>query len=610
MTKIVGLLLPILVLVVHPLEAQYDAQSPLQKSFEQEEFFFHPVYVNPYGIAGYSSAILGVVNDPLLNLQMNPATLYSDSVQSSLAYIDYRSTRMLEDRTQYTVYPMMSGLRLAHSDVIYPYPYPYSYGNERQAVEPSIAAAYIGRPFQALAPELFLGVTYQMIYVNEPYYSIPGNIYKPVVGVEYRGMSITDEASFPVTMDQGGDDNMHETGHFVSLLAGYDVSEHIQVGLSVARAIFDRDGNIGSKYSSLSPYTPQSSSFSTDVETRGQTYRHWDLSAGVNVRGENESRVGLMAGYLIGRGVQDLSHRDSMYSATTPPWVGNWNYYSRFAPTAQRWKDDGTTLYGGVNMRLPVALSQFLNFYYHYSHESVDLRSSSSILDIYNSAYSSQGDTTVSTGENHSYLSDVRTGTGTQTGTSHRFVASYQWTPKRDMSVNIGFSYESQSGETKTTEPVTSFRSTSSASSYYAGSSSYSSSTAESKTLEWTLTTSVTTVQIPVFVNVKTSQMTSLILGVNRKITDWEIHDATLSIFNYRNENINGAVNNKSNFIEISAMPVEKMSDIQTSLVLGLVVTPADFLSMRILATPTVREESHSENSTFLQWWVGLQLHP
>lgn len=588
--------------------AQYDPQQILQKSFEQEEFFFRPIYVNPYGIAGYSSAILGIVDDPLLNLQMNPATLYSDSARASLVYLEYRSTRTLEERIPNNIYPVMSGARLASSDFIYPYG--YVYGNTRQAAEPLIAAAYVGRPLQSIAPELFLGATYQLIYVNEQYYSIPQNIYKPVLGADYRGIPVAAEASFPVTEDEKGDDNMHETGHFVSLLGGYDITENLEVGFSIARAIFDRSGTLGSDYSSLMPYAPSSSSTSADFESRDQTYRHWDLSAGVNLKGEKESRVGLMAGYLTGRGVQDLAHQNSIYYASTPLWVGNWNYYSRYAPTTQHWKDDGKTYYGGVNLRLPVAPFQFLNFYYRYSHESVDLRSSSTILDTSYSSYRSQVDTTVSTNEGHSYLSDLRTGTGTRTGSSHRIVASYQWIPKRDLSVNIGFSYESQSGETRTSEPVTSFRSSSSVSGHNATTSTYSSSTAESKTLDWTFTTSVTTIQVPIFVNVKTSEMTSLILGVNRKATDWEIHDGTLAIINFRNELNNGAVNNKSNFIESSAMPVEKMSDVQTSLVLGLVVTPADFFSLRVLATPTVREESHSENSTFLHWWVGLQLQP
>jgi hypothetical protein len=457
---------------------------------------------------------------------------------------------------------------------------------------------------------LFVGATYQMIYVDEPYYSIPQDIYKSNVGLDYAGASVADNANIPIVDKYRGVDNMHQSGHFLSFLGGYDLSTDIQVGVSISRVVFDRDGNFGSTNLWDYPYTSNYTSSWYNMESRNQIYRHWDFSAGANFKVEKEGKLGLMGGYLAGKANQGLFHQDTSFYSSNPIGTTNYSAGYRNASTDQQWNDDGKTYYAGLNMRLPVGQARFFNIYYRYSRQDIDLVSASSILDTSKSSYRYQWDTTTSTGNSHYYLSDVRTGKGTKTGTLHRFVVSYQWNPERNMNFDIGISFESQSKETWTNELITSTRNSSNMWTNNATTTNSTYATAESKNLVWSFNTKLTTIQIPIFLNWKTSEKTSVILGLNRKISDWEISDVTLALFNYRDQINDGVATHKENFGERYTMPTEKTSDIQTTFVLGLVVAPADYFSVRVLATPTVTDDRYIITSTVFQWWIGVQVHP
>lgn len=164
--------------------AQYFGEQVMEKSFEQADFFFTPYRLIPFGIGNFKNSVSGVLDDPLANLDVNPAYLYRDSMQASYVYFDFRSAREIrESRDIYFPYPML-GIRTL--DLVRMPSYPRFYVNTRRELEPVISAAYLLRPIEGPLGNLSLGVTYQMVSQDEKYYPIPQDIYKSVLGADYR----------------------------------------------------------------------------------------------------------------------------------------------------------------------------------------------------------------------------------------------------------------------------------------------------------------------------------------------------------------------------------------------------------------------------------------
>ena len=123
--------LAILLILGIPLaNAQYWGERVLEKSFEHSGFFFRPSFVNPYGIGGFGSVAPGLIDEPLLNLQVNPAFLAADSIDSQYAYINFRSTQEIQERDTY-FYPCYDALAGSRSLHIY---YPHYYAESRKAL--------------------------------------------------------------------------------------------------------------------------------------------------------------------------------------------------------------------------------------------------------------------------------------------------------------------------------------------------------------------------------------------------------------------------------------------------------------------------------------------
>ena len=89
-----SLIFLLVMLAVHTGSAQYFNEQVMEKSFERSDFFFRPNYLNPYGIGGFGEAALGLIDEPLVNLELNPAALVSDtSWDRHYIYVDFRNSR-------------------------------------------------------------------------------------------------------------------------------------------------------------------------------------------------------------------------------------------------------------------------------------------------------------------------------------------------------------------------------------------------------------------------------------------------------------------------------------------------------------------------------------
>jgi hypothetical protein len=92
-----GLLLLFGVCIPRELVAQYWGERVLEKGFEQTDFFFVPSNLLPYGIGTFKATTPGLLDDPLLNLAVNPAWYRSDSLSDTYLYADFRSARTIKD---------------------------------------------------------------------------------------------------------------------------------------------------------------------------------------------------------------------------------------------------------------------------------------------------------------------------------------------------------------------------------------------------------------------------------------------------------------------------------------------------------------------------------
>jgi len=602
------ILIVVLSLVSLPAFGQYYGERVMEKSFEQTDFFFTPSFVNPLGIRGYVTALTGLMRDPLLDLQVNPANLFRDSARTTYTYIDFRSTRTVIDQPQY-VYPMYEA-RVASYDMIMPYP--RYYATTRKQLDPVFSAAVLTRPVRSI-PELFVGVTYQLVFQNDEYYSIPQDIYRSSYGYDYAGNRMAAEADIPIVDKYSGNDDMRLRGHFGVVHAGLELSDALTIGARVSRVTFDRDGAFGSKNFNEYTYTPQSSSTSVwyNMESRAQEYSHWDVSGGVEYSGIEGLDFGVSLGGLVGTATQTLGRLDTSFYRYGQPNSGDyWNNSRRFAISSQDWSHDGETYYGGFDLRYRANERQVFVLTYGFQRQDVDLRLGSSIVDSSSYDYRSSWNSNVYTGNSRYRLSDFRTGSGTKTGRSHRLLAGLQWSVESNLDLNIGVVYEWQKYETITDEPVSSSHHSEGSYTSPDYNNLYLYGGSEQKNLLWNFTVDRATIQIPVMLTWRASENVQVLLGLNRQLADWTIEEQTLAVFRYREEYDTSGTVRKENFGERYTAPTERISDVRTTFLAGITVAPSKSFDVRLLFTPTqlIFPNGFSEEDS--QWWIGIRLYP
>ncbi len=590
---------------------QYYGERALEKSFEQTEFFFSPSYLNPFGMRGLQSVAPGVVNDPLLRLQINPAYLYNDSLFSNYVYADFRSGREVAQEDVYGYPRPLYYANYAQSDMSIA-PYPQFYVSSRRELEPVFSCAILTRPLPSTLPDLRIGGTYQLVFQDEKYYAIPQDIYRAAYGVDYVGNRMTESVGdVPIVDKYSGADNMHQKGHFGSLYLGYSATPSLDLGARLGRAVFKRNGTSGSK--NVWEYTSMANSNSVwyDMESREQNYDHWDLSGGINYRFANGTLLGVSGTYLWGDAVQNLTRLDtSYYNYSDQQSPSNWNKSRRYASTDQHWDHKGKTYSLGLNLDAPINESRTFHAFYLYQSQKTDIILGSAIIDSSSYSYRYGWDTTYYSGESQYLLSDFRTGSGTINTTVHRAMGSIEWIMEQTMKLNLGVLFEYQSSETTTDEPVTALYHSNSDYRSNSNSSKYLDAGDERKNVQWTFTAKRTSVQIPIFFTWKISPVFELLLGLNKDYSSWETEDVTLAIFQHRTKTDLSGSTTETNFGERYTQPSESTTDQQTTFLAGLTVSPSKTFSARLLISPTEKKQIFGDTKTEYQWWIGVTLRP
>ena len=603
MKMYIEVILIMLLLDVGEGNAQYWGEQVLEKSFEQTDFFFVPSSVNPFGIGSFKMAAPGIIRDPLVDLMVNPARLNLDSTQRAFVYTDFRSARDIQQPMN-QVLPLWSATtRVSPEALAY---YPMIFLNTRRELEPVFTGAIFGRPLPAAAPGLIVGATYQLLLQDEKYYSIPQDIYHNVVGYDYSGRASAAVSSIPIVDRYSGRDNMHQAGDFVTGFVRYVLPEGAEMGVRLGRVTFTRAGGYGS--SNLWQYTPssQGSSLWSSMESRDQSYSHWDAGAGIDVPFDAMTRIGVSGGYLWGDATQAL--RNDQASKYDYAYGTNSSYYMSQGTTREEWRHHGGTVYYGLDVSSGAASSTVVTMYYQHRKTSVDIGLTSNILDTSYSTYTwMNGGTLINTLSN-SFLSDVRAGSGTQTITDDRIMAGVEWTMSQSAKLSIGLLWTWQTTSMNTDENA-----------LVAGRSLYVSSDSsanqqfgqgESKDLLWSFSARRSSFQIPILLTVRASTFAEFIIGLNRVFSSWKIDDVTLALFRYRMTMMNGLVSTDQNFGERYTEPEDVVSDVRTTFLLGTSISPSANLKIRLLMVPNFQDTFNGPELSQLQWWIGVNVTP
>ena len=588
--------------------AQYDGERVMEKSFEQTDFYFTPYRFVPFGIGAFKNSVPGALNDPFLDLDVNPARLYRDTSGAGYLTIDFRNARQVaENRDIYFPYPM---LRTATTDVAYRMPYPQYYLRSRRELEPAVSLAYLLRPRSEGLNAFSFGATYQLITQDERYYSIPQDIYKSMLGADYSGDRAAGTENIPIVDKYSGSDEMHQEGHFGSLFTGIDLTTKLQFGVKVGRVVFEREGSFGSnnfwEYGSAS-----STSLWRRQESRRQTYGHWEAMAGLRYAIDDATTLGISGGLLTGTADQTLPKLDSTYYAYGPIDApnDNWGLYASSGMQTQSWKHEGTTTVVGADLSTLVSPGRRFQLIYQYSRQETDILLEGSIRDTSFGRSRYQWDTTIYRHTSDYALLDLRSGGGTAVGISHRLAVSYEWKLGERVTLSLGGQLELRESATNTSEAVIARRY-----SRYQSTGSYPyayfDSTAESKRLLWTFATKLRRVTIPVFLTIRTSETMELLFGLNRSASNWRADDVTLAVIDERvHSDLQGSTR-QQNFGERYTQPRERMSEVRTTLMAGLTVSPTPSLSIRFLGVPNYVETFEGTELSDVQLWISVCIRP
>ncbi len=580
---------------------QYYGERSVEKSFEQNDLFFQPNYINPYGIGSFSTVTPGIIDDPFLNLQINPARFNLDSAISNYFYADFRSYRQTTNQYQ-PVYPVLANESIMTENSVM---YPYFYVESRPIIEPILSLGYLTTPLPSSLPGLFLGFSYQAIMEDSKYYSIPFGVYQSNLGADYNGKTMANGSDIPITTVSAGQDNMHHSGNLFSLIASYKFSPDLQIGFRFGRAFFKENGSYGNDNYWENYYYNSGSSLYYNIESRNQDYNHWDMSGGVEYKITAQTTIGISGGYLWGVATQDFLNRD------TSNYSYNSNTDLSSGTTTQNWRHDGKTKILGLDLTSRLNDRQTIMFLYQYNKENVDIGLNSSVLDTGWYTYSYSYDTNYYSSISHNSFTAASSGGGSMTQTNQRFLVSLKWKFNSAAELDIGGILNIMKETENTNEPTISNGNSYDKNINNSTTNLYYDTTMQNKNIQWNFSVDKWSIDIPIIFTYKFSDMVSLLIGLDKQISEWQISDETLVIYyhNYTNDSYSG-LTDKSNYGELYSSPQQNISDVNTTFLAGLTISPSKEFSVRLLLSPSVHTSVEGVSVSNFQWWLSVNLFP
>jgi hypothetical protein len=586
----------VLILLPSLCFGQYWGERATEKSFESSAMYFESQFLNPYGLHRFGDAAVGLIDDPFLALQLNPANIPRIQPGDYLLYLDFRG-----DRDEVDVIDHYYG-------VPYDYfgyrPTPRWYSTTREEPAPILSLGFLSYPFGPKADNVFIGGTYQVIHRQEKFYTPPSMIYKYRFGYDAFGES--DDVAFdvPIQNRYSGKDELLTQAHIATVMGGWSISNRTALGLAINRTTHSRDGGyISSQADEYGDTNDRDYGYYRE-QGRSQQYDHYDMMAGLRRNFNSNSSGGLTLGYLSGDADQTYLVMDSSsYRYGTEGQDSRWSRSLGRSRTNQAWSRDGRTWYGGIQLEREFKRGRILRAHYRYSRNRIDLSNHSTIRDTSN--YSSQYtyNSNISRYLSVSQTIDNRTGTGERKRGTHQGMVSMQWDLDQGSRIYAGLYFSRQRTELSSREPVIAER----WSDYQREvndtvvSTSYR-RTYEEKTLVWDMESVYWTVQIPVFLRLKLNDYINATLGVNRIMESWSTKDQTTAYFAVRDVSGSDPV---VNFGERYTQPDDKKTEDYTEIISSIEVEVSPEFSVRLMVNPDFEHDFR-----IAQWWLSFEVRP
>lgn len=592
-------LLLILLLLPSPCFGQYWGERVAEKSFEQSALYFKSSYLNTYGLHRFGEATLGLVDDPFLELHLNPANLPNLTGDDYLIYVDFRG-----DRTEQEVIDYYYGA--PYYDIGY-YPDPRWYSTTREEPEPVLSLGILVRPSGERLKDLFLGSTYQVVYKQEKFYTLPAWIYNYRFGYDAFGDYGIEESDIPVEDRYYGKDELLTEAHLFTVFAGRALSDQADLGISMNRITHSRDGGYINSRSDEYRGTYETDYRYYHQRERNQDYHHYDMSGGVRYCFTPGFRGGFKIGYLSGEADQDYLAVDStMYQWNTPGVSDRWSYNMRRASSDQIWNRKGHIWYTNAHVSRTFEEGKRVSAYYQYSIGDLDLSNSSTIRDT--SYYASRYQYSAT---RYDYLGlsqtiDDRHGVGSRKQHMHQAMAGLKWELDPRSSICAGLYLSRSKTEVSSSEPVVADRWSSyhreedDSTTYYRYHRLY-----EDKRLAWSHRSIYWTIQIPVLLRFRINQYVSMMFGINRILESWDTQGQTIAFFSRRETTDDGDTVVETDFGERYTLPDEKITEDETALISNFEVSVSRQFTIRLLLDPEFEDEFR-----IAQWWLSFQVTP
>jgi len=584
-------------------QAQYYSDRPLEMNFEQTDFFFSPSFVNPYGVKYFSSASVLTFDQPLVDIQRNPANLsrfHRDTLPSNYFYLDMRNSREIVTNNWGGFYPCYYGYRPN---------YWYYNTSNRKEITPLISIAYLSRlPF--LKKSISIGATYQVITQGEEYYFIPYDIYRNMAGMDINGFAYEGTQGYDIVDRFSGSDEMYHEGHSVNLFLAWDLSEVLVLGLKTSMFVFDREGSFGTNNMWTQQINYQS--YWKMLESRTQSYKHWDYSLGLNYT-TKKSRVGIHAGLLTGSVRQLMGRDDESMSKYGEQGTTNWSDYQNWYLSDQDWDHKGANIYAGLIWEREIREDLNFRFMYQFSLGKQDLVLNSTIESESENEYYYSSNSYLYESEGYGIMHDFRDGTGNREVIANNISSAFTWSISDKQKIKIGAIYGYRTQLTETSESVDAF--SESYYYYHSESDTYNSTyenyqkTIEEKTINWKYDTRLRSIQIPVIYEHDINDRFNILLGVNRTMNFWLIENSTLILYDYRERTYNNETLIEHMTGERITEPRERFSIVNTSILGGVTLYPSKMFGIQLIVSPGFEKSSLvNEYRKGVQVWLSMNL--
>ncbi len=582
----------------------YCCERTTEQSFEQSELYFTSHFLNTFGVYRFKDVAPGLINDPFLNLYINPANIPSFDDKELLIYLDFRGDRTEEPILDFSINQGFNRYGLSSMPWIPPDPRWIS--NTRSEPEPIVSFGILAYPIAETTKKLFAGATYQLIHKEEPFYSMPYWIYNSRYMEDSFGGKLEPLNAVPIEDRYTGADEMSNEGHLLSGFLGYILSDNISLGLGINSVLHTRDGKYMDSNNDEYGDTDNYEWNSHQSQVRKQDYDHLDINLGINYQLTSKLTTGLKIGQLSGKADQDYISGSNYLSKHNIPNVSTeWSYYFSNASTKQKWEHDGNTKYISFNIKRKIDDKKVLRGYYRYSYTDIDISNTSAITDTsYNtSRWISNYDQSWYDYYGQSSTSDIRSGSGKREKYIHQAMLNFSWQLTPNNSINAGIYVHKNDTKVITSEPAAVQRYSEYQHDDSQGGNYYNlRKLVEDKRLDWRYKSKNWSIQIPIILNFKLSDNWGMMLGVNRILESWKIEEQTTAYFKKRERNEDGVTLTEINFGERYTQPTEKISEDFTDIIAGFDVSVSPEFKIKLLLDPEFKNEFR-----VAQWWLGFE---